>query len=302
MKKKNLIVTVGIFLLVCCQTLVCRAQEEQVMINKIYVSGVQASLDQLPTIMSEIYQNVNREAISFDSCKFMKQEDEVCKLISYAHRGDTLVYFAVLATCQNDAALIKSTPTYSCTCYGNCTVGCEPYFVSKTNQWICTDCEKTTDQIPYCTKSVTAVVLPNEPIKSSTKENIIIVEAGQCITSDALPALMTKIYKKECSKNTTFDVCEVVFQEDGHVLLVAHGQEDALNVHFAVPLIDHKDYYEIEETPLTTCTCMGECQTGCNPVYHGEYSWSCTSCTYPESMETTCNKSITARLPESRKK
>lgn len=315
MKGKN-VKALAVCLLTICLSLSCFAQKERVEISKVYISGIRVPMQQLPSKMADIYYNMYEETLEFDSCVFYKQEDGVRMLVSYAHREDTVIRFTVLAECQGDASILEAQPSITCTCEGTCTSGCNPEYLTKTGEWICTDCKRYSSPTPICKKTVTVVSGPDNPIKSS-QSPVTIAYKKQCIPMENVPAVMTEIYNQERGKkftldvnemmlqenakvesNTILDVCEVVFQEDGHVLMVAHGQEDSLNVHFAIPMTLKNDCYQIDEKPTTTCTCYGECQRGCSPVYKGGYEWECTECAYPENIETTCIKKVTARLPE----
>lgn len=296
MKSKN-VKTLAVCLLTICLSLSCFAQKERVEISKVYISGICVTMQQLPSKMADIYYNMYEESLEFDSCVFYKQEDGVRMLVSYAHREDTVIRFTVLAECQGDASILEAQPSITCTCEGTCTSGCSPEYLTKTGEWICTDCKRYSSPTPICKKTVTVVSGPDNPIKSS-QSPVTIAYKKQCIPMENVPAIMTKIYNEECKNTTVLDVCEIVYQENGYVLMVAHGQEDSLNVHFAIPMKYVNDCYQIDEKPTTTCTCYGECQRGCSPEYKGGYEWECTQCSYPTNIETTCMKKVTARLPE----
>jgi len=295
--KSNYLLTATICFVAICISMSSFAQHQKIEPSKVYISGIHVTNQQLPSRMAEIYFNRYEESIEFDSCQFYKQEDGVNMLVSYAHREDTIIRFTVLAERQGDAMLLEAQPTTTCTCEGTCTVGCSPEYLTKKGEWICTDCQRYSSPTPICKKTVTVVSGPDGPIKSA-QSSIVIAYKGQCILMENVPAVMTSLYNQACKNTTTLDVCEVVFQEDGYVLMVAHGVEDTLNVHFAIPMTLKKGCYNIDEKPTTTCTCYGECQRGCSPVYKGGYEWECTTCDYPTNIETTCMKKVTARLPE----
>lgn len=294
MNRKYFLKSFAFCLLLLSQVFLCSAQNEKVSVIKTYIDGVKVSETELPLRMSDIYSKLYSDNILIDSCRYFKQENGYCKLISFAHKNDTLVKFAILADIQNGCALIKSTPSETCTCTGTCSEGCDPEYLEETSEWICTDCKKTQNIIPRCTKSVSSSVGFDDPIKL-LKQPAVFSVSEKCVPMENMPAVMSKIYSKVQKKNTVLDVCELVFQEDGQIILVAHGQEDTLNIHFAVPVRCKDRFYEVDEEPETTCTCIGECQRGCNPKHLGGYKWMCTECTYSQSPEPTCIKSVTAK-------
>lgn len=157
-------------------------------------------------------------------------------------------------------------------------------------------------------KSVIGLLMLCQMMVCCAQSQLSISYKGQCISMQNFPSVMTKIYNQETKdyhwgveKNTILDVCEVVFQENGYVLMVAYGREDSLNVSYAIPMTLKKECFQIAENPVTSCVCYSKCQDGCKPVYKGGYEWESMEL-FSENVETPCVKKVIAHLPKRKNK
>ena len=111
--------------------------------------------------MNEIYRQVHKDVMTFDSCAVKTLEGGEIIAIAYGTTDSSFVKFAVLIANSEHDFSKDDTPPTTCTCSGNCLQGCNPNYLP-TGKWICTECKEWDGLLPNCVKSVTAIPLPKE--------------------------------------------------------------------------------------------------------------------------------------------
>ena len=111
--------------------------------------------------MNEIYRQVHKDVMVFDSCAVKTLEGGEIIAIAYGTTDSSFVKFAVLIADSEHDYSKDDTPPTTCTCSGNCLLGCDPEYLP-TGKWICTECKKWDGLLPNCVKSVTAIPLPKK--------------------------------------------------------------------------------------------------------------------------------------------
>lgn len=136
--------------------------------------------------------------------------------------------------------------------------------------------------------------------KADEKRSVHISVSGKMTNLELMTQQMSQIYYNVHHEKQEFDSCKVVEQDNGYINLVAFGTTaDGETVKFAIPADKKGDTLLVKSTPVITCTCRGNCLSGCDPLQLDSGEYICTDCEdLPESTLPICTKSVSVTYPE----
>ena len=94
--------------------------------------------------------------------------------------------------------------------------------------------------------------------------------AGKSTSLNLLHQQMTQLYYNIYQEQQIFDSCRVVRQINGFTIVVAMGTTiDGKTIKFAIIADKEEGLLSLRDKPHSSCTCIGTCDTGCEPYFLG---------------------------------